>query len=326
MTQIKDEKTGKITKYDMSTKIDQIDVAAAKAAEEAAAARAAEDAANIAAAAAANEAAAAAANEAADNNDSSSTTPETPWTNQPYENMTPAQQATATAIALEYNQVIEADSKAVNIARYGEGAVFSYPPAATIWNPNTGLKKAVRLDMTTGKIWDEDFSALPDDLNPDKGGNWQLWTGGMASGTVAQAAITGSQPSSQPTTTSNAAVSTITTPVTPVAPMATLWSADGRFRRQVLIGSADAANLQADGWLLDKPTPAPAATSAIPTGWIYINDSTQLVNIPDTYIKRDGAKMYLDPAKVQYVGTMAEVAKIPANRRVLLNGKYYKIL
>lgn len=309
ITKIYDEKTGKMIEYDMEKGFDQID--AAKLAQQQADASAAADAAT-------KKALDDVAKSAAVNTPATSTTP---WTSLPYESMSPQQKTEATKIAEAYNKTLEQSSVDVNKAKYGATAKFLYPEAATIWNPKTGTKRAVRLDMMTGKIWNEDFNALPDDLNPNKkGGNWALWTGGMASGSAAQKAIA-SDPSFK------VAVVPVTSQTEGGTP------SYESLNKPILNGTVSPVPVSStpvfSGTTLQAPESAvvsPAPVSPVPVGWVYINDAAQLKNIPSSYIKKDGARMYADPAKLKYIGTMAEVAKVPATKRVLLNGRYYQVL
>jgi hypothetical protein len=318
ITKIYDEKTGKMIEYDMEKGFDQID--AAKLAQQQADAKAAADAATKKAL---DDAAKAATVNTPSTPTSSATTP---WTSLPYESMSPQQKTEATKIAEAYNKTLEQSSVEVNKAKYGDTAKFLYPEAATIWNPKTGTKKAVRLDMMTGKIWNEDFNALPDDLNPNKGGNWALWTGGMASGAAAQAAI-------KAVADSDPIVKAAAIRVTPPAgaptdgQMSSDTQASGGYIPPVNTGPTTIASTTSVSAPAVQPVPTPTVkTSPVPAGWVYINDAAQLKNIPSSYIKKDGARMYADPTKLKYIGTMAEVAKVPATKRVLLNGRYYQVL
>jgi hypothetical protein len=327
ITKIYDEKSGKVIQYDMEKGLDQIDASAlaAKKAEEEAKAKAAAEAA--ATKAALDEVAKAATASTVSTQPQASTSS---WTFLPYEQMSPQQKVEATKIAEAYNKTLEQSSIDANKAKYGQNAKFVYPEAATIWNPKTGTKKAVRLDMMTGKILEEDFNALPDDLNPNKGGNWALWTGGMASASAAQAAIA-----------SNAAddvkVSAAIVPVQSPAGAKNEGSstpsytelnsaASGGYIPTSNTPTTIASTTKSTIAKANTSAPVAATVSQVPAGWIYINDPAALANIPSSYIKKDGVKMYADPSKLKYIGTMAEVAKLPANKRVLLNGRYYQVL
>ena len=186
------------------------------------------------------------------------------------------------------------------------------------------------------------MGALPDDLNPVKGGNWALWTGGMASGQEAMNAITGQ------------IVPIATVPTVPKD--VTLTSANKLYKTTVK--ENEAYKYFAYGWtlgdsgktVLDKqaalsmtmaaPTPVvnerivtapvsimPPANITPPPNSIYINDAKQLTNLPGIYVtKLSDGRMYVDASKLKYLGTMAQVNATPANKRVLLNGKYYRVL
>ena len=259
-----------------------------------------------------------------------------------WSSMSAAEKENMLNTALSFNAKIEAESDAANKALYGSNFIGKYPKAATIWNPKTGTKKAVKLDQITGKIMLPDMGALPDDLNPVKGGNWALWTGGMASGQEAMNAITGQ------------IVPIATVPTVPKD--VTLTSANKLYKTTVK--ENEAYKYFAYGWtlgdsgktVLDKqaalsmtmaaPTPVvnerivtapvsvmPPANITPPLNSIYINDAKQLTNLPGIYVTRlsDG-RMYVDASKLKYLGTMAQVNATPANKRVLLNGKYYQVL
>jgi hypothetical protein len=205
----------------------------------------------------------------------------------PYSGMTPAEQAQALSAALANNKIVEASALAWNASRY-PGEVLTGPSAATIWNPDTGTKVAVRLDQKTGKVVEEDLLKLPDDMNLIKGGKWKLWTGGMASGIEARAAITNT-----PVPQANTVKQAVVTPPSTVA---------------------------------KTPVVTTSAPIVIKTGSIYVDNIKELPKLVGMTQKDSTGKIWLDPSRAQYIGTMAEVAKIPENKRVLLNGKYYKIL
>ncbi|MBU2007459.1 MAG: hypothetical protein KKF08_18980 [Gammaproteobacteria bacterium] len=180
MTKIWDDIQKKYIDYDMGKGFDTIDTSKAQSEADAAAAQVKADQAAFDQAARDASAAALLRNQTDPNY-------------HPYKDMTPAQQAAATAAAVVYNRIVEAEANRINIERYGN-ITFKYPPAATIWNPNTGTKRAVKLDRMTGKILQADMDALPAELR----NNWKLWTGGMASGNEARAAITGTSSNSNP--------------------------------------------------------------------------------------------------------------------------------
>jgi hypothetical protein len=252
------------------------------------------------------------------------------WTKKPYENMTPAEQTTALKIAEDYNKVLEQSANDVNIAKYGATAEFKYPPAATIWNPTTGKKKAVRLDRVTGKIWQEDLDNLPDDFVTAKGGQWTLWTGGMVSGAGAVADKTISPvvaPITPPAVVTPAPVGSIVNPAKPntsiVAekPKATVYAADGSYK---IINVGDPIPA---GYSLTKPVAPGAAQIVVPAGAVYLPDTTQLAKLGSTRVIKDSTgKLYALPNKLQYISTIAEMQKIPEAQRVIISGRWYKLI
>jgi len=265
------------------------------------------------------------------------TTTKTPTDNYVFGDLTKAQQALMTTNALKYNAKIEADAIAANKKLYpdrvnSDGTFkaeinpktgLAYAEAATIWNPNTGTKKAVRLNMVTGKILDEDIAALPTDLK----NKWQLWTGGMASGQEALNAITKQV---VPIAAKSPTVSTIYPQKDPY--YRTGGNADKTTPYQMGSGIEGydyaLAKQAAEKAAKDAGLPSPSAPQVVvPAGAVYLPDTSQLSKLGSSRVLKDTyGKLYALPNKVQYIPTIAEMQKIPEAQRVIISGRWYKLI